>query len=104
MNSILEQQRNFRRASSTKSLHQTSEDLWNNVPPPHHQSMWDPQRMPPHSTANPMINPMINPMNNPMMFGGQMPPGQIPNTLHRSMHELRMGGSQSTRGPSPTNR
>ena len=55
---------------------------------------------------------MMNPMMNSMMFG-LGPGGQMPNSLHRSMHELRLGqppSSQPTvpRGggggpPSPTN-
>ena len=92
MQELLEQQRHFRRASSTKSLHQTNEDLWNGNPTNNHP--W----------AN-STNPMLNPMLNPMMFinagGGQ--PGMMPNGLHRSMHELRgMGAAPSSvRAQSP---
>ena len=95
---LLAQQRNFRRSTSTKSLHQTSEDLWNSNP------MWDPQRMGPNAMMN-------HPMMNPMMFAASGMGGQMPNSLHRSMHELRLGNGgvgggpdgRSTRGPSPTN-
>ena len=84
MQELLDQQRNFRRASSTKSLHQTNEDLWNSNP-------WA-------GSTNPMLNPMLNPMmfmNAPagLPAGGQPTAtgGPVPNALHRSMHELRGG-------------
>lgn len=90
MQELLEQQRNFRRASSTKSLHQ-NEDMWSAAAATG-SNMW---------TANPMMQPMMNPMlfaaamgNN----GNQMPLShQMPNSLHRSMHELHID-----RAPSPT--
>ena len=47
---LLEQQRNFRRASSTKSLHQTSDDMWNA-----NAAMWN------SSMMNSMMNPMMFP-------------------------------------------
>ena len=45
---LLDQQRNFRRASSTKSLHQTSDEMWNA-----NSAMWN------SSMMNPMVNPMM---------------------------------------------
>lgn len=100
MQELLDQQRNFRRASSTKSLHQNS-DIWNG------SNMW-PQAPPvPNAPNNPMMQPgMMNPMLFAAMAGNQMPPAaavnnalshQIPSSLHRSMHELHIN-----RAPSPT--
>lgn len=100
---LLDQQRNFRRASSTKSLHQGS-DIWNGAAAAAGGSnMW--QAQPPPNT-NPMMQPqMMNPMLFAAMAGNQMPPPptntalshQIPSSLHRSMHELHIN-----RAPSPT--
>ena len=97
MQELLEQQRNFRRASSTKSLHQNIDpDPWaSNV-----QMGWEQQQQ--------MQQPHINPMLNPILFGMQGGGGGRPmaNGLNRSMHELHMAHSTtaaSTRGGSPTN-
>ena len=93
MQELLEQQRNFRRASSTKSLHQTNEDLWNSNP----NAASSPTN--PWGSTNPMLNPMLN----PMMFINAAGQPAMPNALHRSMHELRgMGGAPSSiRAQSP---
>ena len=79
---MLDQQRHFGRASSTKSLHQTNEELWAN-------NMWSPA-----ATAAPGMPMSMNPM---MFATGQMP---MPNTMHRSMHELH--NLNGHRAPSPT--
>lgn len=111
---LLEQQRNFRRASSTKSLHQSTQptnEMWS------HTGMWDPSSTPVQQQhQHHQMPPMMNPMFNPMVFGMGTAPitagGQGHNSLHRSMHELRMGATggpphfsaaASARGASPTN-
>ena len=81
---MLDQQRHFGRASSTKSLHQTNEELWAN-------NMWSPAAA---ATAAPGMPMSMNPM---MFATGQMP---MPNSMHRSMHELH--NLNGHRAPSPT--
>ena len=81
---MLDQQRHFGRASSTKSLHQTNEELWAN-------NMWSPAAAANAAPGMPMSM-------NPMMFAtGQMP---MPTAMHRSMHELH--NPNGHRAPSPT--
>ena len=86
-----QQQRNFRRASSTKSLHQQP-DVWES-------STWDDERDEPWNSRSVITGSRVggpqSMINSSMMFGGgggmvAAHPGQ--NHLHRSMHELHLGG------------